>query len=1361
MKNVKRWLALLLVVTLMIGIGYTGLTLIASNPGIDMDTQEQSVNNLSADGVIVEEDTSQENNIDLQNLNAMTYAIKNDSYQEIKVTIHHVILEKDPNTQKDIEEEIYSTDEKVLSGKAEISNYKKATNYTIKSVYNKTENEPIQKDNIRNIVLSENTELKVIYEPIAATTTSGTTFFDYTVQPPASQEGDWHDGYWDGWWHQGYWDGPYYQGYENSINTDKNFQKPDEQTNRFLVGKNDQNYGENKCDTYVDGKPINDYTSGQGDNAHKTGIVKGLTNELRDVAFSVDEPGVFSMETKRGKTILTDYQLVFDKSGDTYSLTKVLDKNNNCVASAGSGFFPLDGIKQTDWAVDDTHNYFFGMRYDVQFTLGDYVGSLNYSFSGDDDLWVILDGKQVVIDLGGIHDTLSDTTDLWKYIDKDDPDYKSATHTLTILYMERGAYASNCTMNFTIPNANIVDITDAKSITVELNKENSSGEGLSGGNFELANDNQPSDKRTAQAQDGKVKFDYIKEGTYTLTEVNAPSDYVLNPISTENTYKIIVTTAENESLSYQIFKADGVTLLEDNTIVNYRSSDYLDYHKTAECSDYDKREYQIYLSAVSKIVTSSTTTSTETITKPADVMMVFDLSGSMNGGFGNQDTSPGMTRIGQFNNISSALDTTKIYYWKSDMSTPSVTGEGYEYAKYIVAYDTYSDKWKKKDLDTNSGWENVGRRDVIYTWNSRITALKEAANQFTRDFYSEEIANKLGIASFYGYKQGWENYTTGKLNLGLENVDINNIVDNVNVLKADGGTSPQLGLETAKSELDNASSDGNNKFVILFSDGEPSDESDKNSTITKAKEIRDAGYTLICVGLGLNSDTQDYMKSLASTKEEGAPYCYTAETANELTAAFQQIQQEVSETTTTVPIGQVIKGANITDTVTSEFVLTDTEAARLEALGATVAVNSDNTTTVTWTNQDIPYSADGSHTWNQVIHVAARDDFMGGNSIATNVKDSSTITVPGFGTFEFQQPTVNVKLLDMNVPDKEVTVYRGNIIASSGFAKELADTFAVLKFGSKLDTYTSEDLVSAGISSLTEADLKILDTIAEGTNQSAIVSKDYAYGSNGVVGHFEFQYVLAPEPVERSTESAENHEATTVGNHVETYQLLVTYVPNETDVSTVGTKVERRSTSGNYYVNVLANWYIFKQSSSVGSDGKHPMLTGAEFTLTRTETEPVTGNNEQAADESMQDDTTSIYYGKSGTDGKVAWYKDDTYESGSKVDHIEDGIYQMQEIKAPVGYSLSSDVWEVTILNQDVAIKNIEAADTPVINVTYQDAADTSSDRFFYFEDDVVYSLPNAGGVGIYWYTIGGVVLMLAAALILYKKKKYREVLIR
>ena len=45
-------------------------------------------------------------------------------------------------------------------------------------------------------------------------------------------------------------------------------------------------------------------------------------------------------------------------------------------------------------------------------------------------------------------------------------------------------------------------------------------------------------------------------------------------------------------------------------------------------------------------------------------------------------------------------------------------------------------------------------------------------------------------------------------------------------------------------------------------------------------------------------------------------------------------------------------------------------------------------------------------------------------------------------------------------------------------------------------------------------------------------------------------------------------------------------------------------------------------------------------------------------------------------------------------------------------------------------------------------------------KNEVVYNLPNSGGSGIYWFSICGMLLMMAAAWIIYKNK-CREVLVK
>lgn len=329
------------------------------------------------------------------------------------------------------------------------------------------------------------------------------------------------------------------------------------------------------------------------------GIIKGIDNQLlpsekinygNNNGGALYAPDLFSLNDQSsegtakvyGKQTITDYKLGFTRNGDTYTLNNVYKSDGTTSAlpnattyqNDGSNFFPLNDAKykDTDTANKTANNCYFGMRYDVKFKIGDYTGPLNYSFKGDDDLWVILDGK-VIVDVGGIHGAMEGNADVWKALGLNDPNklndndegvnevtVRDTTHTLTVLYMERGAWASNCKMNFTLPNATIVQQStiDPTSITVhKIDAQSSSS--LAGATFKLENETGKTTIATTDAY-GSASFAGLYEGTYTLTETSAPLGYLKNGSSS---YTIQVSTNGNQSY----INKDGTTLpLDSNGI---------------------------------------------------------------------------------------------------------------------------------------------------------------------------------------------------------------------------------------------------------------------------------------------------------------------------------------------------------------------------------------------------------------------------------------------------------------------------------------------------------------------------------------------------------------------------------------------------------------------------------------------------------------------------------------------------------------------------------------------------------------------------------------------------------------------------
>lgn len=196
------------------------------------------------------------------------------------------------------------------------------------------------------------------------------------------------------------------------------------------------------------------------------------------------------------------------------------DKSRNISPSGpASGFFPFNQTVSTG-GVASQYNYGFGAKLQFDFTLTqngkvvvgkddndkDIEVPIKFFFSGDDDVWVYIDGE-LVLDVGGAHGKASGLLEFGKdntvtpYVssnkntDKDNSmayttdannktvyfnktpitfqkqgtsiplNNKLTTHTLTMFYMERGMWDSNMAVAFNFPDSNELQVEKEVNLT--------------------------------------------------------------------------------------------------------------------------------------------------------------------------------------------------------------------------------------------------------------------------------------------------------------------------------------------------------------------------------------------------------------------------------------------------------------------------------------------------------------------------------------------------------------------------------------------------------------------------------------------------------------------------------------------------------------------------------------------------------------------------------------------------------------------------------------------------------------------------------------------------------------------------------
>lgn len=240
-----------------------------------------------------------------------------------------------------------------------------------------------------------------------------------------------------------------------------------------------------------------------GNNSKNTVLGKVYEN----VTFPFVKKGMYwTFDSADDEVENKNLQLKYDDT-DKYFLQSNNANNEEVKGSTTGGetekgnYFPLNSHKQSSRA--SQLNYGFGQKFDLKFRLtsdGMVLDSDNkrvpieFNFSGDDDVWVFIDG-QLVLDIGGDHAVVTGKIDFANKmatvssaknsssegtsngeVKKPFPEelvksnYFTKEHTLTMFYMERGLWESNMKITFNFPQENKltvekeVDTTGANDI---------------------------------------------------------------------------------------------------------------------------------------------------------------------------------------------------------------------------------------------------------------------------------------------------------------------------------------------------------------------------------------------------------------------------------------------------------------------------------------------------------------------------------------------------------------------------------------------------------------------------------------------------------------------------------------------------------------------------------------------------------------------------------------------------------------------------------------------------------------------------------------------------------------------------------
>lgn len=458
--------------------------------------------------------------------------------------------------------------------------------------------------------------------------------------------------------------------------------------------------------------------------------------------------------------------------------------------------------------------------------------------------------------------------------------------------------------------------------------------------------------------------------------------------------------------------------------------------------------------------TGSTTTTTST--EPVDIILVLDVSGSMD----KDIVSYTYTPVYEINSDG-------IYYYQD------ANGQ-YQQAHHCGGGLTHDDGWFTKShgifnhggtrLTPKTSADSDGTQFYTRTESStkKIDALRSAVNGFIDSVNERAPASRIALVKFAGeinntigndkYKFSASGYNTATINYtqivkGLTAASsASELKGAVNSLTAAGFTPAHLGMQLAKKIIDEDTVTDRQKVVVMFTDGEPNGMNGKygdfvedaaNTAISNSKAIKDKGATVFTIGCfnTTYTDTDNvpkYMNRVSSnypnatsmtnagTKASDNFYKTVGSTAD-LDAIFQEISQTAGGATLTLGSETVLR-----DVVSEYFDLPENAADNITAKSySCTALDADGTPiwnenpdpdTYAVSIQDKTISVTGfdySENWvgkdvntgvvhpgkKLVVTIPIQDNGTGTGTVPTNGPDSAVYDKDGNPVCSFAQPT--------------------------------------------------------------------------------------------------------------------------------------------------------------------------------------------------------------------------------------------------------------------------------------------------------------------------------------------------------------------